>query len=122
MEAYLQPYLREITGASALAVLQLLILLKSDQQFIHVLEGKLHRNNFCTKLAAIEYNKRKRAALTLLALFGSALLGLSVVWYIEGRFASWPAALVGVALTLSGVANRFAAFLDAAKALPTRTS
>lgn len=72
--------MREIILIIVMICIGLLILAKGDKQIVHILEGKLFRQDKDTGQAAAVYRTHKRFLSIVLFMLGFAAIGLSIIF------------------------------------------
>ena len=91
-----------------------LILLKSDQQFVHLLEGKLHRLGKNQNVAHQLYHGNTKVPARLLSSIGMGLIASAIVTWVEGcPQISIALSIPGILLVIGAIWDRARAFISA---------
>ena len=102
-----------IAGLPAAAAL---ILAKTDQQIVHMLEGALHKKGQDTSAAKVAYQTRK-LPYSSVALVSGFTLAVIAASFIDQSRGFWIALSLGISLMGIGSYQRVAAFRAASKDL-----
>ncbi|MFP5329914.1 MAG: hypothetical protein ACLGHC_07240 [Alphaproteobacteria bacterium] len=108
--------LKDVLLAILAAILPVLIVLKSDKQMAHLLEGKLFRRGQETSAAKAVYSRHKEPVSALLFAGGCWLAVAGLLIFDTGPLGI-ALALVGAGCALFGVVGRMRSFRAADKEL-----
>ena len=106
--------MREFALILAMMALGVLIVLKSDQQSIHVLEGKLYKRGKATVDAKLAYqNHLHRSSLTLFVI-GTGLSAMAIIlWVDTARSLALLCGGLAIVLCALGIWGRVRSFMAA---------
>lgn len=76
--------MREILLIAVMVGIGLLIMAKGDKQLVHILEGKLFRQDKSIEEAAVVYRKHTRLLSVILFMLGFVAIGLSIILLTNG--------------------------------------
>lgn len=109
--------MKEIILIAAMAGIGLLIFAKGDKQIVHILEGKLFRQDKDLGQAAVAYRKNKSFLSIVLVVLGFADIGFSIILLAKGSGMFLIAASVSVLLIGLGAWGRLRSFRAADREL-----
>lgn len=113
--------MEELFSLAAIFGLSLLIIIKSDQQSIHILKGKQHRAGLDQRIAERVYRSHTSVLSAASFALGFAALGLAVILLAKANpLYPWPA-LIGLALAAYGIWGRLKSFRKADRELGNST-
>jgi asparagine N-glycosylation enzyme membrane subunit Stt3 len=106
--------MKEFATVIAAMILGGLIVFKSDQQSVHILEGKLHRLGLPQELGSAAYRKHSRRISQAQFVLGMGLLSLAIIfWVREERDWAMAVAATGTVLVVLGIWGRLRTFMAA---------
>lgn len=110
--------MKEIILIAVMVGIGLLILAKGDKQIVHILEGKLFRQDKDMEQAAAVYRKHKRFLSVILVMLGFAAIGLSIILLANDSRMFPISASVSFVLVGLGAWDRLRSFRAADRELP----
>jgi hypothetical protein len=113
---------KEALIIGAMGLIALLVVAKSDKQFVNMLEGKLYKHDCDTNLAAPVYQKHKKILAVVFFVLSGAGIGLSVILLAKGNRLFPLAALLSAILLGVGIWGRIRSFLAADRELDKAAS
>ena len=106
--------MREFALIMAMMGLGALITLKSDQQSVHMLEGKLHKRGRETGEAKVAYRQHVKTASLMQFVIGMGFVGLGIIlWVNSAESLALLCGALAVALCLLGIWGRVRSFTAA---------
>lgn len=86
---------REALVVGLMILISLLVIAKGDKQMVHILEGKLLRQNRDMSIAATVYRNHKKVSSVILFMVGFVAIAVSVIFLTNGN------SMFPIALSLS---------------------
>ena len=106
--------MRELLLTMTVMVLGVLIILGSDKQSVHMLEGKLHRQGKTTKPAQSAYRRHLKPSSLMQFVFGMGLMAVGIIlWVNDQRSLALMSGAFAAALCGWGAWGRIRSFIAA---------